>query len=297
MLQKAIIEATQAAGATKRTTLGAMLGVEKGQSLSTSGKDQEGGQGAMSMSSSASPSSSGTRKKLQLAAAVKTPAEGLEGAMNGRRFDTVVDTFGLCSFEDPVAALVAMQKVCKPGTGKVLLLEHGRSSWCTWLNDLVLDERAAEHAADWGCVWNRDIEGIVAKAGLEVVERSTYHFGTTYYIVAKPGPLIPTTAASTAAVETACGQTNPPFHDFPTKAIQHEPLAALNPAVITEGHAAGAVKSMEDLRLSAAPAATTTLGSAASSLASEVTKAAKRAAVSLLLPACGCQYCARRHAP
>lgn len=41
-------------------------------------------------------------------------------------FDTVVDTFGLCSFDDPVAVLKEMQRVCKPD-GKILLLEHGRS--------------------------------------------------------------------------------------------------------------------------------------------------------------------------
>ena len=41
-------------------------------------------------------------------------------------FDTVVDTFGLCSYEDPIAALREMRRVCQPG-GQVLLLEHGRS--------------------------------------------------------------------------------------------------------------------------------------------------------------------------
>jgi len=42
-------------------------------------------------------------------------------------FDTVVDTFGLCSFDDPVAVLKQIQRVCKPD-GKILLLEHGRSN-------------------------------------------------------------------------------------------------------------------------------------------------------------------------
>jgi methyltransferase OMS1 len=41
-------------------------------------------------------------------------------------FDTVVDTFGLCSFDDPVKVLKELQRVCKPD-GKILLLEHGRS--------------------------------------------------------------------------------------------------------------------------------------------------------------------------
>jgi methyltransferase OMS1 len=41
-------------------------------------------------------------------------------------FDTVVDTFGLCSFDDPVGVLKELQRICKPD-GKILLLEHGRS--------------------------------------------------------------------------------------------------------------------------------------------------------------------------
>lgn len=37
--------------------------------------------------------------------AVKTDAEALSASLQGKQFDTVVDTFGLCSFRDPVAAL------------------------------------------------------------------------------------------------------------------------------------------------------------------------------------------------
>lgn len=63
-----------------------------------------------------------TRKQRDLAVpiakAVKAPAEALSGALGGQQFDTVVDTFGLCSFEDPAAALLEIQKCCKPG-GKV----------------------------------------------------------------------------------------------------------------------------------------------------------------------------------
>ena len=68
-------------------------------------------------------------------------------------FDTVVDTFGLCSYEDPVAVLREMTRVCRKSGrggqregssggggggggggdagaddgGRLLLLEHGRS--------------------------------------------------------------------------------------------------------------------------------------------------------------------------
>jgi hypothetical protein len=95
-----------------------------------------------------------------------------------------VDTFGLCSFEDPVAALQEMERVAKDD-GQILLLEHGRSHY-DWLNS-ILDKNSHRHTARWGCIWNRDIEALVRSAGLEVVSLSRWHFGTTYVIVAAPG--------------------------------------------------------------------------------------------------------------
>jgi hypothetical protein len=50
----------------------------------------------------------------------------------------------------------------------------------------ILDDGAPKHAAQWGCVWNRDIRALVESSGLRVVSLSTYHFGTTYYVVATP---------------------------------------------------------------------------------------------------------------
>eukprot|EP00803_Ostreobium_quekettii_P007366 evm.model.scf_89.3 EVM.evm.TU.scf_89.3 scf_89:6364-8197(-) len=58
------------------------------------------------------------------------------------RFDVVVDTFGLCSHEDPVAELRAVANVLRPG-GKLILLEHGRGHYA-WINNM-LDESAREH--------------------------------------------------------------------------------------------------------------------------------------------------------
>jgi methyltransferase OMS1, mitochondrial len=109
-------------------------------------------------------------------------------------FDTVVDTFGLCSYDDPVAVLKEMGRLCKKkdgsrngggGGGKILLLEHGRSK--TW--DLVtrhLDKHAEQHAANWGCCWNRDLDAVLEESGLEIEILRTFNFGTTYYVVCRP---------------------------------------------------------------------------------------------------------------
>ena len=99
------------------------------------------------------------------------------------QFDTVIDTFGLCSHTDPVAALREMQRVCRP-FGRILLLEHGRGYY-SWLND-ILDKLAPGHAAKWGCWWNRDIRRMISEAGLRVVSEDRHHFGTTYVFVCNP---------------------------------------------------------------------------------------------------------------
>jgi len=99
-------------------------------------------------------------------------------------FDTIVSTFTLCSFDDPVEVLQELQSICKLN-GKILLLEHGRSKSWHGLS-IYLDKNAERHAKNWGCVWNRDLDDILQKAGLEIESIYTWHFGTTYYIVCRP---------------------------------------------------------------------------------------------------------------
>jgi methyltransferase OMS1 len=99
-------------------------------------------------------------------------------------FDTVVDTFGLCSYDDPVAVLKEMSRVCKP-EGKILLLEHGRSKSWGFITQ-HLDKNAERHAKNWGCVWNRDLDDILERSGLQLERLRIFHFGTTYYMVCKP---------------------------------------------------------------------------------------------------------------
>lgn len=104
----------------------------------------------------------------------------------GGPFDVLVDTFGLCSVPDPQVALRVWSQSVKQDTGLILLLEHGRSSWASWLNN-QLDRDMDKHLRNWGCVWNRDIAEIVhASEDVEVVSVQTFHFGTTYLVVARP---------------------------------------------------------------------------------------------------------------
>jgi methyltransferase OMS1 len=91
-------------------------------------------------------------------------------------FDTVTQTFGLCSISDPVSALKEMKRVVKDG-GSILLLEHGKSHY-DWLNS-TLNKLDKDHSNSWGCHWNRDIKSLIKEAGLEISEEKRYHLGTT----------------------------------------------------------------------------------------------------------------------
>uniref|UniRef100_A0A7S2QF67 Methyltransferase type 11 domain-containing protein n=1 Tax=Zooxanthella nutricula TaxID=1333877 RepID=A0A7S2QF67_9DINO len=97
-------------------------------------------------------------------------------------FDTVVDTFGICSFEEPVEALREMRRVLKDD-GQVLLLEHGASNW--EMVQGLLNRSIHGHVEKYGCYPNRKIAALVREAGLHIVLDERKHFGTTYVLVCR----------------------------------------------------------------------------------------------------------------
>jgi ubiquinone/menaquinone biosynthesis C-methylase UbiE len=89
-------------------------------------------------------------------------------------FDTVVSSLSTCTFPNPVAALKEMARVCRP-TGKVFLLEHGRSDR-EWLGRWQ-DRHADQFAKPLGCHWNREPLELVGQTGLKVYRANRNFFG------------------------------------------------------------------------------------------------------------------------
>ena len=101
----------------------------------------------------------------------------------GKSFDTVLSSLTTCTFPNPVLALQEMARVCKP-TGRVLLLEHGRSNR-EWLGRWQ-DRREDSFANLLGCHWNREPLEIAREAGLNIVTAWRTFFGVFNVIEAKP---------------------------------------------------------------------------------------------------------------
>lgn len=85
---------------------------------------------------------------------------------NGQ-FDFVIDTLAFCTFKNPDKALMEMKRVCRKG-GRILLLEHGigTNGFVNW----ILKNREEKNYKRLGCHLTRDIEKIVKRSGLKIVE-------------------------------------------------------------------------------------------------------------------------------
>ncbi|KAL2364976.1 hypothetical protein RJZ56_002125 [Blastomyces dermatitidis] len=137
---------------------------------------------ALQLSRHSSVDSSNNDVKDSKAISLQTPE--ICAQQQSGKFDTVIQTMGLCSLPDPVSYLTHLGTLVEPERGEILLLEHGRSHY-RWLNKL-LDDLAAAHADRHGCWWNRDIGEIVRQSGLEIVESKRWHLGTTWKFVLRP---------------------------------------------------------------------------------------------------------------
>jgi methyltransferase OMS1, mitochondrial len=130
------------------------------------------------------------RDALGTIPAPPTIAAGSQAQGPGK-YDTIIQTFGLCSVSDPVGLISNLATMVRPGSGRIFLVEHGQGYY-----ELIngwLDKNAERHFQRYGCRWNRDIKTIVDDAvqrvpGLEVIELKRPFFtsaGTTYWIELK----------------------------------------------------------------------------------------------------------------
>jgi ubiquinone/menaquinone biosynthesis C-methylase UbiE len=98
-------------------------------------------------------------------------------------FETVISSLSTCTFPDPDAALAEMSRVCEPD-GRVLLLEHGRSSVGPIAS--FQDWRAEAHFEKHACRWTQEPLDIVEGSPLEIENHWTALFGIITGIEAAP---------------------------------------------------------------------------------------------------------------
>lgn len=114
----------------------------------------------------------------------------MPSAPGKEKYDTIIQTMGLCSTPSPQKLLINMVNHLDTSNpdARVLLLEHGRS-YRAWLNN-ILDNAAPKHAEVHGCWFNRDIGAIVTdaarQAGLRIVSERRHHLGTTWIFELAP---------------------------------------------------------------------------------------------------------------
>ncbi|SFR92305.1 Ubiquinone/menaquinone biosynthesis C-methylase UbiE [Halomicrobium zhouii] len=98
-------------------------------------------------------------------------------------FDTVISSLSTCTFPEPIAVLREMDRVCRPD-GRILLLEHGRSS----LGPVARfqDWWAPRHFEKMGCRWNQEPADLVAEAGFDSFEVRKRFLGIITMLKVRP---------------------------------------------------------------------------------------------------------------
>jgi ubiquinone/menaquinone biosynthesis C-methylase UbiE len=108
-------------------------------------------------------------------------AQSMEFADN--TFETVISSLSTCTFPDPVEALSEMGRVCRR-EGRVLLLEHGRSSVGPVAR--FQDWRADTHFEKHSCRWNQEPREVVGRSPLSVERSESGFLGVVTAIEARP---------------------------------------------------------------------------------------------------------------
>jgi ubiquinone/menaquinone biosynthesis C-methylase UbiE len=100
-----------------------------------------------------------------------------------QNFDTVISALATCSYLNPIAALHEMKRVCKLG-GRLLLLEHGRSSW--ELIGKFQDRGVVGSIQRGGCRLNQEPQQIIQAAGLKITAARRSLAGIFHIIQVSP---------------------------------------------------------------------------------------------------------------
>ncbi len=98
-------------------------------------------------------------------------------------FDTVISALATCSYLNPIAALHEMKRVCRP-EGRLLLLEHGRSSW--GLVGRFQDRTVVSSIQRGGCRHNQEPQQIIQVAGLKITTAQRSLIGIFHVIQVSP---------------------------------------------------------------------------------------------------------------
>ena len=92
-------------------------------------------------------------------------------------------SLAMCSYLNPIAALHEMKRVCKTD-GRLLLLEHGRSSW--GLIGRFQDRAVAGSIQHSGCRVNQEPQQIIQAAGLKITSARRSVIGVFHLIQVSP---------------------------------------------------------------------------------------------------------------
>lgn len=103
-------------------------------------------------------------------------ASAANTALPGEYFDTIVDTFCLCVYEEPHQVLKEMRRVVKRN-GRVLLLEHSASDngFIATYQDIIARPTAI---LSKGCYPNQRVREMVTEAGFQILDTHTMLAGT-----------------------------------------------------------------------------------------------------------------------